>query len=92
MSIIEAFALGKPVIGARIGGIPELVRDGETGFLFEAGNSSDLAAQITRCITEPEAAVRMGAQARARVSTELSPERHYERLVEIYQEAMGNRS
>jgi glycosyltransferase involved in cell wall biosynthesis len=33
--VIEAFALGKPVVGARIGGIPELVRDGETGLTFE---------------------------------------------------------
>src|SRR3972149_4769527 len=38
MSVLEAFALGKPVVGANIGGIPELVKDGVTGFTFEPGN------------------------------------------------------
>ena len=41
-SVVEGFALGKPVIGANIGGIPELVRDSVTGLLFDAGNAQDL--------------------------------------------------
>lgn len=46
MSVLEAKALGRPVIGARIGGIPELVRDGRDGFLFEAGDAADLARAL----------------------------------------------
>jgi glycosyltransferase involved in cell wall biosynthesis len=42
MSVLEAMALGRPVIGARIGGIPELVTDGKSGFLFDAGEIADL--------------------------------------------------
>lgn len=47
-SIIEAFAAGTPVIGTRIGGIPELVSEGETGFLAEPGDAASLAAAILR--------------------------------------------
>lgn len=49
MSIIEAYAASKPIIGARIGGIPEIVEDGKTGFLFESGNSYDLIRVLNKC-------------------------------------------
>lgn len=47
MSVLEAMALGRPVVGARIGGIPELVTDGKSGFLFEAGNVADLVRALS---------------------------------------------
>lgn len=46
--IIEAMSFGVPVIASRVGGIPELIADGATGLLFSAGDSDQLAAQITR--------------------------------------------
>lgn len=46
MTIIEAYSAGTPVIGAHIGGIPEIVVDGETGFQFESGNADDLRRKI----------------------------------------------
>jgi len=48
MSVLEAKAFGRPVIGARIGGIPELIRDGRDGFLFEPGNADDLGAALAK--------------------------------------------
>lgn len=48
MSILESYALGKPVIGARIGGIPELVIEGDTGWLFESGNVTSLVDVLSR--------------------------------------------
>ncbi|MFK4824382.1 glycosyltransferase [Paenochrobactrum sp. BZR 588] len=48
MSILEGYILGVPVIGSRIGGIPELVREGVTGLLAEAGNVQDLAEKIAQ--------------------------------------------
>lgn len=42
MTIVESYSMGVPVIGARIGGIPEIVEDGKTGFLFESGNVESL--------------------------------------------------
>jgi hypothetical protein len=50
---IESFAFGKPVIGARIGGIPELVIDGKTGYTFEPGNVVVLQAKIESLAGEP---------------------------------------
>jgi len=49
MSVLESYALGKPVIGARIGGIPELIREHETGLSFVSGDEASLAARLRRC-------------------------------------------
>lgn len=46
MTIIEAYSVGTPVIGAKIGGIPEIVIDGKTGFQFESGNADDLREKL----------------------------------------------
>ncbi len=90
-SIIESFALGKPVIGARIGGIPELVRDGETGFTFEHGNAKDLAEKISMLISNPTLCAVIGKCARRWVEEQINSNIHYERLIEIYQQAIGSR-
>jgi glycosyltransferase involved in cell wall biosynthesis len=47
-SVMEALAMGKPVIGSRIGGIPELIIEGETGFCYAPGDVNDLAGKLTR--------------------------------------------
>jgi glycosyltransferase involved in cell wall biosynthesis len=52
--ITEAYAYGKPVIASKIGGIPELVHPGETGFLFEAGNVQELKALIENVYFHPD--------------------------------------
>ncbi|MCX7920327.1 MAG: glycosyltransferase family 4 protein [bacterium] len=87
-TIIESFALGKPVIGANIGGIPELVVDGQTGYLFQPGNSQDLRQQLIRAVTNKNKLVEMGKQARQLVETELTPEKHYQQLMEVYHEVL----
>ncbi len=83
-SVIEAFALGKPVIGSRIGGIPELVRDGRTGLTFTPGNSDDLKDKIYYLLTRPGMITEMGRNARSYIERELTPEKHYNDLMEIY--------
>ncbi|MCC6544787.1 MAG: glycosyltransferase family 4 protein [Nitrospirae bacterium] len=88
MSVIEAFALGRPVIGARIGGIPELVRDKETGLTFEPGNADDLSEKIERLLADSSLSVAMGKNARRFVEAELNPERYYQRLMEIYRQVI----
>jgi glycosyltransferase involved in cell wall biosynthesis len=91
-SIIELFAWGKPVVGARIGGIPELVRDGETGLTFEPGNAADLTAKISELICDPARFMSMGSRARQWVREELNSDKHYQRLLDIYRQAAKNRS
>ena len=85
---MEAFALGKPVIGSRIGGIPELVRDGERGLTFEPGNVEDLRDKIKYLMSNPEKISEMGRNARKFVEKELNPEKHYKQLMKIYELAM----
>lgn len=84
-SVIEAFALGKPVLGAKIGGIPELIKNGETGLTFEAGNADDLRAKIFALLKDKDAIVEMGKNARRLVEDNLNPERQYEESMNIYQ-------
>ncbi|MCK4322721.1 glycosyltransferase family 4 protein [candidate division WOR-3 bacterium] len=88
-SILEAFASGKPVVGSRIGGIPELVRDGETGLLFEPGNSNDLAEKMQWMIKHPKERQEMGQRARELVEKEYNSKLHYKRLMKVYKMALN---
>jgi len=89
LSVIEAFALGKPVIGARIGGIPELVKDNITGITFTAGDAADLRDKILFMINNPDKLKIFGQNARRFAEAEFSSARHYEKLIKIYNEALG---
>lgn len=85
MVILEAHALGKPVIGANIGGIPEGIDENENGLLFEPGNVEQLAEKIRYLYERKDLCEQMGRDGRAKV--EMNRRDHYERLIEIYDEA-----
>jgi len=87
-SVIESFALGKPVVGSRIGGIPELVKDNETGLTFEPGNSEDLRKKIEYLVNNPNKVIEMGKNARAFAERELNAEIHHNKLMKIYEKAI----
>jgi glycosyltransferase involved in cell wall biosynthesis len=53
MSILESYASGKPIIGANIGGIPEMIEEGRTGWCFESGNIEELAIVLSRVKAMP---------------------------------------
>jgi glycosyltransferase involved in cell wall biosynthesis len=84
MAVLESFACGTPVIGSNIGGIPELVKDGWNGMLFEPRDAGQLAGKIQSLLDDPERAAEMGRRGRLQVESVNSPERHYRRIVEIY--------
>ncbi len=86
---IEAFALGKPVVSSRMGGLPELVRDNETGLTFEAGDAEDLGLKIEYMLSNPRKAREMGGNARAFVERELNAAGHYRELMKIYKQAIN---
>lgn len=88
-SILEAFASAKPVIGSRIGGIPELVKEGVTGLFFESGNADDLAEKMRWMIDHQKERQEMGRRARELVEKECNPTLHYERLMTVYKMALG---
>jgi len=89
-SIMESFALGRPVIGSRIGGIPELIKEEQTGLLFEPGNAADLRETMLRLASDATAIVRMGKNARAYAEQDLNADVHYKSLLGVYQKALGS--
>lgn len=88
MSILEAFGYGKSVIGARIGGIPEMVEPGQTGLLFTPGDAGALREALSALWTQPEQRQQMGRNARDLVATRFSPAVHTQALLEVYQRAI----
>lgn len=88
MAVIEAFALGKPVIGSRIAGIPELVKDDYTGLTFQTKNAFDLYLKMKFVIENPDKTKLMGQNARSFVLQELNSEKYYEKLIAIYEQVM----
>jgi len=87
MTVLESFALGKPVIGARIGGIPELVIDGETGWSFTSGNVPDLAQVLEQ--TNQRSSVKLAAMGRAArdfVSSRFTRAKYLEAILNVYSE------
>lgn len=79
-SVIEAECLGTPVLGARIGGIPELIDEGKNGMLFGSGNTEELQTKIEEMFAAPFDYRQIAFDARERYSAE----RYYTELMKIY--------
>ena len=84
MTILESFALGKPVIGAKIGGIQEIIENQKTGMLFESGNVDDLADKINFLSSNRQFVIEMGKNAREIVEKKYNENIHYENLMKTY--------
>lgn len=92
MSVIEAMAYGKPVIGADIGGIPEQVREGIEGRLFESGNPSSLAKVMDSFAEDQQTSQQLGIHARQRLENKYSLARHENALMALYQELLSEKA
>lgn len=91
MSIIEAYTLGKPVIGSNIGGIPELIEEKKTGMLFtvkSVENLKEILAEADK-ITDKQYKD-MSASAIEFAKNNFSEDNHYEKLISIYKETINN--
>lgn len=91
ITVLEALACGTPVLGTRLGGIPELVNDAATGYVIDADDPRELAQRMQELIANPEKADAMGRAAREFVVDHFSPAAHLARLDDIYAEAAGTR-
>ncbi|MDO8463545.1 MAG: glycosyltransferase [bacterium] len=85
-SILEAMAAGVPVIAANIGGLPELVRDGETGVLVPPRDPATLAKTIAKVYGDPMTRAAYRTAALRVISEDYGPTRHYERLSALYRD------
>lgn len=84
LAAIEAMAAGRPIVAARVGGLPELVADGRTGLLHTPGDAADAARQVARVLADPLLARRLGDAARAAFEARHTAARHLERTLELY--------
>ncbi|CCE99771.1 glycosyltransferase family 4 protein [Sinorhizobium fredii] len=85
ISLLETYALQRPVIGAAIGGIPEMVREGETGLLAASGKPEDLARALSAMAAHsPAARRRMGSEGRSWISSEFSAAAYRARTLDLY--------
>jgi glycosyltransferase involved in cell wall biosynthesis len=88
MTIIEAFAVGLPVIASRLGSMKEIVQDNVTGLHFNPGDSKDLAEKVKYAWSHPDKMLEMGKNARREYENSYMAERNYTLLMEIYQRAI----
>ena len=86
LALLEAMAAGLPVVATAVGGLPEVVTDGETGLLIPPRDAGALAGALARLLTDPALARRLGANARAHVREHYSLDRLGREINEIYGE------
>jgi glycosyltransferase involved in cell wall biosynthesis len=89
VTVIEALAAELPVVATRVGGVPDVVRDGEDGFLVEAGATDDLAERLGRLARDPELRARMGRKGRERVLPRYAVERLVDDVDELYRSLLS---
>ena len=82
--ISEAMVYRKPLVATRVGGIPELVKDGETGFLVERGDSATMAARILELARDPHLRRRMGEAGRAHAEANFDIQKTTAQLMKVY--------
>ena len=86
--IAEAYAVGLPVIGSKLGSMCSLIEPGRTGLFFRAGDPEDLAAQVDWALGHPVELARMRQEARQEFEAKYTATQNYENLIDIYHLAM----
>src|SRR5438874_7596936 len=89
VSAIEALGAGRPVVATRVGGVPDVVQEGEDGFLVEPGATDDLADRLARLARDPELRERMGEQGRARVLPRCAVDRLVDDVDRLYRSLLS---
>jgi glycosyltransferase involved in cell wall biosynthesis len=89
VSAIEALAAGRPVVATRVGGLPDVVREGEDGFLVLPGDVDELADRLERLAADEELRRRMGEAGRERVLPRYSVERLIDDVDALYRSLLA---
>jgi glycosyltransferase involved in cell wall biosynthesis len=86
--VLEAMTAGRAVVGTRVGGTPELIRDGVSGLLVERADPDGLARALGRLLLDADLRSRLGAQARREVARRFSSEASVDRLLALYRDLL----
>ena len=89
VSVIEALAAGRPAVATRVGGVPDVVREGVDGFLVEVGDAQGLADRLAELAADPERRARMGADGRARVIERYAVHRLVDDIDRLYRSLLA---
>jgi len=92
LGALEAMACGVPVVASNVGGLPELVLDGETGFLAPAGNVEEMSKQVHRLLADEDLHARMSRAARSRAEAHFQLEPAVQRYEAVYRRVVGARA
>ena len=91
LAVMQPMALGLPVVASAVGGIPEMLVDGETGLLVPPGDAAALAGALGRLVDDPARCARFGRAGRERVATLFTPEGQMQALTSIATDGLARR-
>jgi glycosyltransferase involved in cell wall biosynthesis len=89
VTVLEAFMASKPVVAARMGGLPYIVEDKKSGLLFDSGEVNQLVQKIRHLVDNPAEAEHMGARGRHLSETKYGPEQGYTNLMNIFSQVQA---
>lgn len=92
MSVIEAMAYGKPIIGSNIGGIPEMIKNNVNGYTYEAFNSNELSKCINKLLHSDSDIVNFGIKSRETVEAYYNSQYHYNKIISIYNDVLKEKN
>lgn len=88
-SVLESMEIGKPIVASRIGGIPELIADGENGYLYKADDIKELKEKLTLLLDNDDKVNRFAQKSRELYESYYSPDSYYNELIKIYNKVMS---
>jgi len=86
--LLEAMAMEKPVVGTRVGGIPDLIEEGLNGYLVSPGNEKELASAVLKVLNDKDLALKMGHAGRKKMTDRFSAESMVRSIEEVYCELL----
>ena len=86
VSVLEAMAYQCGIVATRVGGIPQMIEQEQTGLLIEPKDPEGLKSALQKLLSNPELCERLGKNARAKVQKEFSIEKSLQELIKIYQQ------
>ena len=91
MAVLEAMAAGLPVIAANVGGVPDLLEEGVTGFLCDPNDGATVRSGVGRILNDPGVAAKLATTAKQRAMERFHPRAIASRHLEIYREVLHDK-